>query len=137
LNISQDINFLSSLPNLKRINRNGLKENGFVSGSLAKCSEFITYRSSVYYSHESYPNGTVIATKEKGGGAYRRRDCSGEVVECVGEVLTATPMCGSSPAMVIVGRSTCAGGRARRRQGFWPAHGAIVQLNGSESFTRC
>jgi hypothetical protein len=26
------------------------------------------------------PNGTVTAAEEKGGGAYRRRDCSGEVV---------------------------------------------------------
>ena len=66
--------------------------------------------------------------EEKGGGAYRRRDCSGEVVEGVGEVLTVTLMCGSSPAMVGVGRSTCAGGRARRRRGFRPTHGAIVQI---------
>jgi hypothetical protein len=51
----------------------------------------------------------------KGGGAYRRRDCSGEVVEGVGEVVTVTPMCRSSPGMVRVGRSTCAGGGARRR----------------------
>jgi hypothetical protein len=82
------------------------------------------------------PNGTVTATEEKGGGAYRRRDCSGEVVEGVGEVLTVTPMCGSSPAMVEVGRSTCAGGQARRRRGFRPAHGAIVQLVSSGGSTR-
>jgi hypothetical protein len=49
-----------------------------------------------------------------GGGAYRRRDCSGEVVEGVGEVVMVTLMCGSSPGMVEVGRSTCAGGGARR-----------------------
>jgi hypothetical protein len=55
--------------------------------------------------------------EEKGGGAYWRRDCSGEVVKGVGEVLTVMSMCGSSPAMVGVGRSTCAGGRARRRRG--------------------
>jgi hypothetical protein len=59
------------------------------------------------------PNETVTAAEEKGGGAYRRRGCSGEVVEGVGEVLTVTPMCGSSMAMVGVGRSTHAGGRAR------------------------
>jgi hypothetical protein len=79
------------------------------------------------------PNGTVNAAEEKGGGAYRWRDCSSEVVEGVGEVLTITPMCGSSPAMVGVGRSTCAGGRTHRRRGFRPAHGAIVQLVSSEA----
>jgi hypothetical protein len=42
----------------------------------------------------------------KGGGAYRRRGCSGEVVEGVGEVVTVTLMCGSSPGIVGVGRST-------------------------------
>jgi hypothetical protein len=82
-------------------------------------------------------NGTVTTVEEKDGGAYRRRDCSGEVVEGVGEVSTVTPMCGSSPAMVEVGRSTCVGGRTRQRRGFRPAHGAIVHLNGSESFTGC
>jgi hypothetical protein len=58
------------------------------------------------------------------------------VVEGVGEVLTVTPMCGSSPVMAEVGRSTCTGGRARRRRGLRPIQGGIVQLNGSESFTR-
>jgi hypothetical protein len=79
----------------------------------------------------------VTAAEEKGGGAYRRRDCSGEGVEGVGEVLMVTPMCGSSAAMVGVGRSTCAGGRTRRRRGLQPTQGGIVQLNGSESFTGC
>jgi hypothetical protein len=82
------------------------------------------------------PNGTVTVVEEKGGGAYRRRDCFGEVVEGVGEVLTVASMCGSSPAMVRVGRSTCAGGRAHPRRGHQPIQGGIVQLNGSESFTR-
>jgi hypothetical protein len=36
----------------------------------------------------------------KGGGAYRRRGCSGEVVKGIGEVVTVTSMCGSSPGMV-------------------------------------
>jgi hypothetical protein len=58
------------------------------------------------------------------------------VVEDGGEVSGITAMCGSPSGMVEVGRSTCAGGDARRRRGVWPAHGAIVQLNGSESFTR-
>jgi hypothetical protein len=56
----------------------------------------------------------------KDRGAYRRRDCSGEVVEGVGEVMTGTQMCGSSPGIVGVGRSTCAGGGARRRRGLRP-----------------
>jgi hypothetical protein len=85
---------------------------------------------------DPFPNGTVTAAEEKGGGAYRRQDCSGEVVEGVGEVFTVTPMCGSSPAMVGVGRSKCAGGWARRRRRLRPIQGGIVQLNGSESFTR-
>jgi hypothetical protein len=75
--------------------------------------------------------------EEKGGGAYRRRDCSGEVVEGVGEVLTVMPMCGLSPAMVGVGRSTCVGGRTHRRRGLQPTQDGIVQLNGSESFIGC
>jgi hypothetical protein len=38
--------------------------------------------------------------------------------------------------MVGVGRSTCAGGGARRRRGVRPIQGTIDQSNGSESFTR-
>jgi hypothetical protein len=72
----------------------------------------------------------VTAAEEKGGGAYRRRDCSGEVVEGVGENSTVTPMCGSSPAMVGVGRSTCAGGRTRRQQGLCNTQG-VTQGPGS------
>jgi hypothetical protein len=34
------------------------------------------------------------------------------------------------------GRSTCACGGAHRRRGIWPSHGAIIQSNGSGSFTR-
>jgi hypothetical protein len=58
------------------------------------------------------------------------------VVENVGEVSGIAAMCGLPSGMVGVGRSTCAGGGARRRRGVRPAHGAIGQLNGSESFTR-
>jgi hypothetical protein len=107
-----------------------------------------------YYSNESLtlqkpPRVLLILTRgpspnlnsnrdgRKGGGAYRWRDCSGEVVEDVGEVSGITVMCGLPSGMVRVGRSTCAGGDARRRRGVWPTHGAIVQLNGSESFTGC
>jgi hypothetical protein len=45
-------------------------------------------------------------------------------------------MCGLPSGMVGVGRSTCAGGGARRRRGVRPNQGDIVQLNGSGSFTR-
>jgi hypothetical protein len=86
----------------------------------------------VHYSHEStalqktplgfwksnprsFPNGTMVMEEERGGGAYRWRGCSGEVVEGVGEVLRITAMCGSPSGMVGVGRSTCVGGGARRR----------------------
>jgi hypothetical protein len=58
----------------------------------------------------SFPLGNNNRGGGKGGGAYRRRYCSGEVAEGVGEVVTITPMCGSSPGMVGVGQSTCAGG---------------------------
>jgi hypothetical protein len=84
----------------------------------------------------SFPNGTVAAEEERGGGAYRRRDCSGEVVEDEGEVLRITAMCGSPSGMVGVGRSTGAGGGARRRRGVRPNQGTIGQSNGSSSFTR-
>jgi hypothetical protein len=78
----------------------------------------------------------VAVEEERGGGAYRRRDYSGEVVEDVGEAPRVTAKCGSPSGMVGVGRSTCAGGDARRRRGIRPAHGAIVQVNRSESFAR-
>jgi hypothetical protein len=73
----------------------------------------------------------------KGGGAYRQRDFFGEVAKGVGEVVTVTPMCGSFPGMVGVGRSTCAGGGGCRRRGLRPIQGGRVQLNWSVSFTRC
>jgi hypothetical protein len=40
----------------------------------------------------------VNAEEERGGGPYRRRDCSGEVVEGVGEVSRVMVMCGSESA---------------------------------------
>jgi hypothetical protein len=115
---------------------------------------FLTDQSLGYYSHETLtlqktPRVLLILTRgpspnlnsnrggRKGGGAYRWRDCSGEVVEDVGEVSGITTMYGSPSGMVGVGRSTCAGGDARRRRGIRPTHGAIVQLNGPESFTGC
>jgi hypothetical protein len=79
------------------------------------------------------PNGTVTAVEEKGGGAYRRRGCSGDGSGEVRGSLAITSRCRSS--VVVVGVATCAGGGARRRRGIRPPHGAIVQLNGSGSFT--
>jgi hypothetical protein len=78
----------------------------------------------------------VAAEEERGGGAYRRQDCFDEVVEGVGEVLRVKAMCGSPSGMVGVGRSTCAGGGARRQRGVRPNQGTIGQSNGSVSFTR-
>jgi hypothetical protein len=78
----------------------------------------------------------VTAVEEKGGGAYRRRGCLGQGSGEVPESLAIKSRYGSSAAVVGVGRSTCAGGGARRRRGIRPAHGAIIRLNGSGSFTR-
>jgi hypothetical protein len=82
------------------------------------------------------PNGTVTAGEEKGGGVYRRRGCSGEGSGEVRGSLAITSRCRLLAVVARVGWSTCVGGGARRRRGIRPAHGAIVQLNGSGSFTR-
>jgi hypothetical protein len=78
----------------------------------------------------------VTTTEEKGEGAYRRRGCSGEGSSEVQGSLAITSRCRSSAMVVGVGRSTRAGGGARRRRGIRPNQGSIVQLNGSRSFTR-
>jgi predicted dehydrogenase len=78
----------------------------------------------------------VTAAEEKGGGAYRRRGCSGEGSGEVRGSLAITSRYGSSAVVVGVGWSTCAGGGAHWRRGIQPTNGAIVQLNGSGSFTR-
>jgi hypothetical protein len=52
----------------------------------------------------SFPQLNSSRGGGKGGGAYRRRDCCGEVVESAGEVVTVTLRCGLSPGMVGVGR---------------------------------
>jgi hypothetical protein len=59
------------------------------------------------------------------------------VVEDEGEVSGITTVCGSPSEMAGVGRSTRAGGDARRRRGDRPGHGDIVQLDGSGPFTGC
>jgi hypothetical protein len=83
----------------------------------------------------SFPQLNSARGGGKGRGAYRRRDCSGEVVEDIGEVATVTMVCGPSPGMVGVGRSTCAGKGARRRRGIRPAYGEIAQSSESRGFT--
>jgi hypothetical protein len=88
------------------------------------------------WTHDPSPNGIVTAAKEKGGGAYRRRGCSGEGSGEIRVSLAITSRYGSSAMVVGVGQSTCAGGGARLRWGIWPAHDAIIQSNGSGSFTR-
>jgi hypothetical protein len=78
----------------------------------------------------------VAAAEEKGGGAYRRRGCSGEGSGEVRGSLAITSRCGSSAVVVGVRRSARACGGARRRRGIRPNQGGTVQLNGSGSFTR-
>jgi hypothetical protein len=82
------------------------------------------------------PNGTVTVAEEKGRGAYRQRGCSGEGSGEVRGSLAITSRCGSSAVVVGVGRSTRAGGGARRQWGIRPNQGGTVQLNGSGSFHR-
>jgi hypothetical protein len=65
---------------------------------------------------------------------HRQRNSSGEVVDDVGEVVEVTTVSGSLAGMTEVGRSSCACGEARRRQGFWPNHGDTVQFNELGSF---
>jgi hypothetical protein len=78
----------------------------------------------------------VTAAEEKGGRAYRRRGCSGEGLGEVRGSLAITSRYGSSAMVVRVGRSASAGRGARRRRGIRPAHGTIIQSNGSGSFTK-
>jgi hypothetical protein len=77
----------------------------------------------------------VTAEKKKGGAAYRQRERSGGWPGEVWEVLAVTSRGGSSTVMAGIGLAACAGGRARRRRVLRPAHGGIVQLNGTGSFT--
>jgi hypothetical protein len=138
------MNFLSLRLNNKRLIRNDLKKNSFALGSLAKFLKRITtgpwgtiHLSLRLCRKPPRVSGNRTRRGEKGGGAYRWRGCSSEVVEDVGEVSGITAMCRSPSGMVGVGRSACAGGDARRRRGIRPTHGAIGRLNGSESFTGC
>jgi hypothetical protein len=55
----------------------------------------------------------------------------------VREVLAVTSRGGSPVVMAGIGLAACAGGRAHRRHVLWLAHGGIVQLNSTGSFTAC
>jgi hypothetical protein len=72
---------------------------------------------------------------EKGGVAYWRQERSGGWPSEVREVLAITLRGRSPTVMAGIGLPACAGGRARRRRVLQPAHGGIVQLNGTKSFT--
>jgi hypothetical protein len=67
--------------------------------------------------------------------AYRRRERSGGGPGEVREVLAVTSRGGSPVVMAGLGLAACVGGRARRRRVLRSAHGGIVQLNGTRSFT--
>jgi hypothetical protein len=77
----------------------------------------------------------VTAERKKCGAAYRWRERSGGGPGEVREVLEVTSRGGSAAAMAGICLAACAGGRAHRRRVLRPAHGDIVQLNGTGSFT--
>ena len=89
-----------------------------VLGSLFKCATDSSENTLGFAKPNPWSFSQLNNTRDR--VAYWRRDCSGEVVGDVGEVLRVTSMCGSPSGMVGVGRSTCAGGGARRRRGVWP-----------------
>jgi hypothetical protein len=114
---------------------------------------FLTNRSSGYYFTESltmqktswgnpksnpwsFPYWNSTRGRGKGGGAYRRRDSSGEASREVEEVTAVTLRYGSASEVVEVGRSTCAGRGVHQRRVLRPAHGEIVQLVGSGGLTK-
>jgi hypothetical protein len=78
--------------------------------------------------------GSWISTRDKdyGGETHWRRNSSGEMVDDV----AITLVYGSLAGMAGVGRTSCAGGEARRRRGFRPNHDGIVQSSELGSFTR-
>jgi hypothetical protein len=74
---------------------------------------------------------------KKGGAAYRRRGRSGEGRGWLREVFAVTTRNGSTTVMAGIDRSTCAGGRARRRRVLRPIHNDTVQSKGTRSFMGC
>jgi hypothetical protein len=77
----------------------------------------------------------VTTERKKGGAAYRRRERSGGGPGEVLEVLAVMSRGGSPAVMAGIGLATCAGCRAHWRYVLRPAHGGIVQLNGTGSVT--
>jgi hypothetical protein len=75
--------------------------------------------------------------RKKGCAAYRRRGRSSEEWGWLREVLAVTTRYGSTAVMAGIGRSTCVGGRARRRRVLRPIHGDTGQSKGTGSFTGC
>jgi hypothetical protein len=146
--------FLKFSPEFKKNKHKWVKEKGFCTRvplgkvlSVLQTGPRLTIHLSLWLcrkpprvlrnrTHDPSPNGTVTAAEEKGGGTYPRRGCSGEGSGEVRGSLAITSRCGSSAVVVGVGWSTCACGGAHRRRGIQPAHSAIVQLNGSKSFSR-
>jgi hypothetical protein len=77
----------------------------------------------------------VTTERKKGGAAYRRRERSNGWPGEVREVVAVTSRGGLPAVMAGIGLAACAGGRARWRRVLRPAHGGIVQLSGTGSFT--
>jgi hypothetical protein len=75
--------------------------------------------------------------RKKGGAAYRQRGRSDEGRGWLQEVLAVTTRYVSTAVMAGIGRSTCAGGRARRQRVLRPIHGDTGQSKGTGSFTGC
>jgi hypothetical protein len=69
--------------------------------------------------------------RKKGGTAYRQRGRSGKGWGWLWEVLAVTTRYGSTTVMAEIGRSTCAGGRARRRRVLRPIHDDTGQSKGT------
>jgi hypothetical protein len=107
---------------------------GFLTNrsSVSYCTESLTAQKTLWGNPKSNPRSFPYWNSAhgggKGGGAYRRRDSSGEVFREVGEVMAVTSRYGSASEVVGVGWSTCAGGGVRRRRVFRPAHGETIQL---------
>jgi hypothetical protein len=74
---------------------------------------------------------------KRGGATYLRQGRSGEGRGWLREVLAVTTRYDSTVVMAGIGRSTCAGGRARRRRVLRPIHGDTGQSKGTGSFTGC
>jgi hypothetical protein len=100
-------------------------------------SQFKNPLTSIPSSPRSLPPLNSTRERKKGGAAYQRRGRSGEGWGWLREVLAVSTRYGSTTVMAGISRSTCAGGRARRRKVLRPIHGDIGQSKGTGSFTWC